>query len=150
VRGRGFHAGAPLRSAHGFSLIVVLFVIVVLAALGIFAVRIAETQQQSIDFGLLDARAQAAAASGIQYGANMALKGASCPASTTLALGATGLTGFTVTVTCSPSSHTVAGSTCPGFLCTSYALTAVAQYGTYGQPDFVQATEMLSVNNAPP
>jgi MSHA biogenesis protein MshP len=142
---------APGRRAQGFSLIVTIFVIVVLAALGAFAVRIAETQQQSVDFGLLDARAQAAAASGIQYGANMALKGGSCPlAPVAFPLAAAGLAGFTVTVTCSASTHMVSGSTCPGFVCTSYALTAVAEYGTYGQPDFVQATQSLSVNNAPP
>jgi MSHA biogenesis protein MshP len=136
----------------GFSLIVTLFVILVLAALGVFAVRIAETQQQSINFGLLNARAQAAAASGIQYGANQALLAMppSCPATTPLALAPTGLAGFSVTVTCSASTHMVAGSTCPGFVCTSYVLTAVAQYGTYGQPDFVQATQSLAVNNAPP
>ena len=127
-----------------------LFVILVLAALGLFAMRIAETQQQSVDFGLLEARAQAAAASGIQYGANQAQAG-SCPvAATTLNLTATGLPGFTVTVTCSASMHMVSGSSCPLLMCTSYALVSTAQYGTYGNPDFVQATQSLSVNNAPP
>jgi MSHA biogenesis protein MshP len=135
-----------VKPAQGFSLIVTLFVILVLAALGIFAVRIAETQQQSVSFGLLNARAQSAAASGIQYGANMALTGGSCPAApVTFPLTAVGLTGFTVTVTCGASMHTVKGTNYE-----SYALTAVAQYGTYGNPNFVQATQSLSVNNAPP
>lgn len=153
MRGTRFQRTAPARRAQGFSLIVTLFVIVVLAGLGLFAMRIAETQQQSVDFGLLEARAQAAAGSGIQYGANQALMALppSCPASTTLNLTATGLTGFTVTVTCNASTpHFVAGSSCPANNCTSYALTSTAQYGTYGKPDFVQATQSLSVNNAPP
>ena len=139
------------RDAHGFSLIVTLFVILVLAALGLFALRIAATQQQSVDFGLLEARAQAAAASGIQYGANRALQAPGiCAASKTLNLTAPGLQGFTVTVSCSASTHAVLGSPCPGNNCTSYALTAIAQRGVYGKPDFVQATQSLSVNNAPP
>jgi MSHA biogenesis protein MshP len=133
------------RGVQGFSLIVTLFVILVLAALGLFAVRIAETQQQSVDFGLLEARAQAAAASGIQYGANRALKAATCAATKTLNLTAKGLTGFSVTITCTATNHTVSGTNYQ-----SYALVATAQRGTYGNPDFVQATQSLSVNNAPP
>jgi MSHA biogenesis protein MshP len=136
---------APMRGMQGFSLIVTIFVIVVLAALGFFALQIAETQQQSVDYGLLNARAQSAAASGIQYGANRALKAGVCAASKTLNLTATGLTGFSVIVTCTTTTHTVSGTNYQ-----SYALNAVAQRGTYGNPDFVQATQSLSVNNAPP
>lgn len=138
-----------LRVSHsgmrGFSLIVTLFVILVLAALGVFAVRIGVTQQQTVDFALLNARAQAAAASGIEYGANQALKVGACLPSKTLNPSAPGLTGFSVTVTCRPSMHTVSGANY-----WSYVLTAVAQRGVYGTPDFVQATRTRSVNNAPP
>jgi Tfp pilus assembly protein PilX len=136
---------APRRVARGFSLLVTLFVILVLAALAAFAVRIGATQAQSEDFDLLNARAQAAAASGIEYGANQALRAASCVPSTTLNLGAAGLSGFSVTVTCSASMHTVSGMSYE-----SYLLTATAQHGLYGNPDFVQASETRSVNNAPP
>ncbi|MGH8221002.1 MAG: type II secretion system protein [Steroidobacteraceae bacterium] len=134
------------RRSRGFSLIVTVFVILVLAALGVFAVRIGVTQQQSVDFDLLNARAQAAAASGIEYGAYQALVALKCPPpSKTLHPTATGLTGFTVTVTCSPSMHTVSGASKE-----SYLLSAVAQRGVYGSPDFVQASATRSVNNAPP
>ena len=136
---------ATHRVARGFSLLVTLFVILVLAALAAFAMRIGATQGQSVDFGLLNARAQAAAASGIEYGANRALRAAICAPSTTLVLGAVGLKGFSVTVTCSASMHTVSGTSYEAYL-----LTATAQRGTYGSPDFVQASETRSVNNAPP
>jgi MSHA biogenesis protein MshP len=137
---------APRCAQCGFSIIVAIFVIVVLAALAAFAVRIAAMQQQTVDFGLLNARAQSAAASGIEYGANQALMAGSCPPPTaTPPLLAAGLAGFSVTVTCSPSMHTVSGATY-----WSYVLTAVAQHGAYGNPDFVQSTQTRSVNNAPP
>jgi len=133
------------RAARGFSLLVTLFVILVLAALATFAVRIGATQAQSVDFGLLNARARAAAASGIEYGTNRALHAASCAPSTTLNLTAVGLKGFSVTVTCTASTHMVSGTNYQAYL-----LTAAAQRGTYGSPDFVQASETRSVNNAPP
>lgn len=135
---------APRRTARGFSLLVTLFVVLVLAALAAFAVRIGATQTQSVDFGLLNARAQAAAASGIEYGANRALQAAICLPSKTVNLTATGLQGFSVTVTCSASMHTVSGKSYE-----SYLLTATAQRGLYGSPDFVQASETRSVNNVP-
>ena len=136
---------AARRAARGFSLLVTLFVILVLAALAAFAVRIGATQAQSVDFGLLNARARAAAASGIEYGANRALHAATCAPSTTLNLTAVGLKGFSVIVTCSASMHTVSGTSYEAYL-----LTATAQRGTYGSPDFVQASATRSVNNAPP
>jgi Tfp pilus assembly protein PilX len=133
------------RGARGFSLIVTIFVILVLAALGAFAVRIGITQQQTMNFSLLNARAQSAADSGIEYGANQALLGANCSASTVLNLAAPGLSGFTVTVTCSASAHNVAGT-----IYQAYALSATAQHGTYASSDFVQRTATRTVSNAPP
>jgi MSHA biogenesis protein MshP len=132
------------RSA-GFSLIVTIFVILVLAGLGAFAMRLGLTQQQTVNFSLLDARAQSAAASGIEYGANQALMGANCAPSTTLNPGAPGLAGFTITVTCSASTHNVAG-----MVYQAYLLSATAQHGTYGTSDFVQRTSTRTVTNAPP
>ncbi|HXY97934.1 MAG TPA: hypothetical protein VEH00_13295 [Steroidobacteraceae bacterium] len=132
------------RAARGFSLVVTLFVVLVLAALAAFALQIGVTQQQTVNFGLLNARAQAAADSGIQYGANQALVAASCPASTTLNPAAVGLPGFTLIVTCSASAHQIAANTYQ-----AYVLTSTAQYGAYGASDYVSRTSSLTVNNAP-
>lgn len=131
--------------ARGFSLLVTLFVILVLAVLATFAMRIGATQTRSADFGLLVARAQMAAASGIEYGANSALRAGNCLPSQTLNPQAAGLAGFSVTVTCTSSIHTISGTSYE-----SYLLTATAQHGLYGSPDFAQATETRSVTNAPP
>jgi MSHA biogenesis protein MshP len=139
----------PRRQAHpsgGFALIAAIFVLLILAALAAFAFRIGLTQQQSATGDLLMARAQAAADSGIEYGANRALKGGSCGASPPLALSAPGLTGFTVTVTCqpSPSLHRIGSQSYP-----AYILTATARSGTYGSPDFVSRTSTATVSSAP-
>jgi MSHA biogenesis protein MshP len=149
VSGAGRRSG-PVTAQHhararGFSLIVTLFVILVLAGLGAFALQVALTQQQTASFGLLNARAQAAANSGIEYGANQALLASSCPASTTLNLTAIGLAGFAVTVTCSASTHDIKGT-----LYQAYVLTATAQLGTYGTSGYVAGSATRTVTNAPP
>jgi Tfp pilus assembly protein PilX len=135
------------RTAQGFALIITIFVILVLAALGAFAMRIGLTQQQTASFSLLNARAQAAADSGIEFGANQSLLANNCPPTyPVLNIGAAGLAGFTVTVTCSLSGgHTVAGTAYQ-----SVVLTSTAQHGLYGSADFVQRSVTRSINNAPP
>jgi MSHA biogenesis protein MshP len=116
------------RSQRGFSLIAAVFLIVVLAALGTFAARIAMTQQQTVNLSVLEAQALAYANSGIEYGANRALKASICANSTTLTLGGT----FNVKVTCVVTSHVA--SPLPKL---SYALTSTATRGVYGRADFV-------------
>jgi len=146
-RRRPASARPGARGARGFSLIAAIFVILVLGALAAFAVRVGATQQQTADFALLNARAQAAADSGIEFGTNQALLHGSCPAAaTTLNLTAVGLKGFTVTVTCTVTNHQI------GALPTTYqayALTSVAQLGTYGTSGYVARTAARTVNNAP-
>jgi len=132
------------RTERGFSLVVAVFVILVLAALAAFAIRVGASQQYAASSDLLIARAQAAAASGIEYGANRALRAASCPASVALAPTAVGLKGFTVTVTCAVSAHQIGLN-----VYQAYALSATAQRGNYGTPDFVSRTVTRSVTNAP-
>lgn len=152
-RGSSAHrCGCPpagTRTIRGFALIAAIFVILVLAALAAFAVRIGATQQQTADFGMLNARAQAAADSGFEFGANQGLIHGSCPgaaAPTTLNLTAVGLKGFTVTVTCRPTNHQIgAGPTTYH----AYALTSVAQLGTYGTSGYVARTVVRTVTDAP-
>lgn len=117
-------------SQRGFSLIAAVFLIVVLAALGTFAARMAVTQQETVNLALLEAQAQAAANSGIEYGANQALRWSRCPLSKSLSLTATGISGFAVVVQCKLTVHAPSGKT-------SYALVSTASRGSYGRADFV-------------
>lgn len=145
--GRRPRVGSGARTARGFALIAAVFVMLVLAALAAFAVQIGATQQQTADFALLNARAQAAADSGIEFGTNQALVHGSCAASTTLDLTAVGLQGFTVTVTCTMTNHQIGAA--PPTAYHAYALTSVAQLGTYGTSGYVARTAVRTVSDAP-
>lgn len=125
-----------------------IFVLLVLTVLAAFAVRIGTTQQQSVAFDVLIARAQAAADSGIEYGANQALTASQCPVTPVVVTHtAASLNGFTVTVTCSgPSPHQVGVGPVTYY---AYTLQSTAQWGTYGSADYVARTVTRTVNNAP-
>ena len=60
----------------GFALVPALFLVVVLGALALVAVRVGAAQQHAVTMGLLQTRAMAAARSGIEWGAYQAIKGA--------------------------------------------------------------------------
>ena len=115
----------------GFALVSALFLIVVLALLTAVAVRISTAQQQTVSSALAEARALAAAETGIDWGAYSAING-NC-SGTTLNLTEAALAGYTVTVTC-----TATGFTEGGVPYQSYTIGASATFGTYGTPDFVQ------------
>jgi MSHA biogenesis protein MshP len=95
----------------GFALISAIFLVVVIAALGLFAVIISNTQQQSSVMDALGSRAYQAAKKGIEWGSYQISKGgASCPASSVLTMPAgTQLSAFTVTVECTPSPQYTEG-----------------------------------------
>jgi MSHA biogenesis protein MshP len=132
---------SPL-AARGFALIPALFLIVVLGALGLVAIRVGTGQQQTVTMALAQARALAAAQSGIEWGAYQTT-GGNCPASTTLNLTEASLNGFTVIVTCSATSF-VNGATTS----ISYVLNATATSGTYGQPGYVHRVISGTYTNA--
>lgn len=115
----------------GFSIIAAIFLIVVLAALGAFAVRIGAGQQQTVNLQLLSTRALAAANSGIDIGAFKALHDCNC-SNQTYAMTEAALAGFSVQVSCVGTKHSDAGRQV-----NVYQLESFAQLGTYGTPDYV-------------
>ena len=141
--GRGAGAG---RQA-GFSLVAAVFLIVVLAALGTFAVQVAMSQFRGENLQLLEARAQAAAEAGIEYGANVALGPGTCRANTSLPSNQAGLTGFVVKVACVRTSHQMGAGGASYYV---YALTSSASYGTYGSADYVVRKVTRNVTTAAP
>ena len=118
-----------MSSQRGFSLIGAIFLIVVLAALATFAVRIAVTQQETQNLSVMGVQAQAAAQSGFEYGANRALRYGQCQSSVALTPAGAGLKGYAVVVQCTATPHI------PGK--NSYALISTASRGVYGRADFV-------------
>jgi MSHA biogenesis protein MshP len=126
----------------GFTLVAALFLIVVLAALGIAIVEFSAVQRQTVNLALKQTQAYFAAKSGLEYAFaftetnyNQATPATAC-ANAPLTPGGNQLTGITITVTCSGNSqHTENGK-----VFTVYQYTSVATYGTYGQPDYVSRT----------
>jgi MSHA biogenesis protein MshP len=130
------------RTARGFALIPALFLIVVLSALAVVAIRVGTGQQQAVTMSLQQARALAAAQAGIEWGAYQTAA-ANCPASTTLTLSEASLTGFTVIVTCAATTFVNGVATS-----TSYVLKASATSGVYGQPGYVRRVMSGTYTNA--
>jgi MSHA biogenesis protein MshP len=110
---------------RGFALIAALFLLIVLGALGLYATRIATTQDAVSAVRLLEIRTQRAADLGIEW-ARARIAAGACPAGPTLiAIPSPIFSGTRVTVSC-----TNVGS---GF----YEVTSKASWSSYGRPDFV-------------
>lgn len=128
---------------------VALFVIIVLAGLGLFAMRVGNGQQQSVNLDLLGARADAAAAAGIEFGANQALRHANCAAAPPPLSLQGALNGFSVQVSCTANSYSVNPFGSGAMLYQVYAITATATLGVYGTPGYVSRQASKTVNNLP-
>jgi len=126
----------------GFSLVPALFLLVVLAALGIVAVRLTGVQQQTVVLAMQSARAYSAARAGVEWSAYQALVNGSC-ANSTIALTETGLAGFSVDTSCSSTTHAEGPNTVR-----VYAIDAFAWSGSYGTPDYVSRRIRSTVTDA--
>lgn len=126
------------RDSHfqrGFALVAALFLLVVLATLGAYAVRLNMSQQGSTDLDLAGARADAAVQTGIQYAADRVLTTGNCPAVLVLP------DGFNISLSCNNNETLVANSP----TVTVFLVTATASRGQYGSPDFVSRQRTVRV-----
>ena len=135
------------RSIRGFALVPALFLIVVLGALALVAVRVGTGQQHAVTMGLLQARALAAARAGVEWGAYRALAPAPnvplCASSTTLNLAEAALNGYTVVVSCNSTAFANGAATSH-----SYTIVSTATAGTYGQPMYVRRVFSTTLTDA--
>jgi MSHA biogenesis protein MshP len=115
----------------GVALVAAIFLLVVLAGLAVYAVRIGVMQTQIVTASLRAAQAFHAARSGINWAANRAATADWC-GSQTLNLTEGGTNGFTVNVQCTKTVHTEGGATL-----NVYVIDALAVSGLYGGPDYV-------------
>jgi MSHA biogenesis protein MshP len=125
--------------------------LVVIAALGTFAVTLSSTQQQSAALDVLGARAFQASRAGIEWGAYQVLPNSAVPGgfAATCRAGATSqvisplpntLAGFNVNVQCSATAHSEAAATV-----TVYQLTSTATRGTVATPVYVERQMMAII-----
>ena len=131
-----------MNAQRGFSLVSAVFLLVVLAALGVYAVRINTLQQQTVTAGLRAAQAFQAARTGVSWGAYRALSIGAC-ASGTLNLTEGATAGYRVTVQCSESTHIEGASTVR-----IYVFDVRAEAGAYGGPDYVSRRLQTKITDA--
>jgi MSHA biogenesis protein MshP len=135
-------SGAPSRQ-RGFSLVAAIFLLVVLAGLGAYAVRLNTLQQQGVTAALRGAQAFEAASTGAAWGASRSVTARAC-AGGTLDLTQGAAAGFSVSVDCSQSTHVEGTATVRVFV-----LNVHAAAGTYGGPDYVSRRLQTKVTDAP-
>jgi MSHA biogenesis protein MshP len=133
---------AAPRSGRGFALVAALFLLVVLATLGAYAVRLNMSQQGSADLDLAGARADAAVQTGIQYAATRVLTTGNCTGFPLVPAVALNLPhGFAVQLSCDDDETLVANAP----RVTVFLVTATATRGQYGTPDFVSRQRTVRI-----
>jgi MSHA biogenesis protein MshP len=137
---------------HGFSLVSAIFLLVVIAALGTFAVTLSTTQQQSAALDVLGSRAYQAARAGIEWGAYQVLPASAVSgfATTCRTTGAAGpqliaalpntLAGFAVNVQCGATSVVEGTNTV-----WVYNLTSTATQGAVATPNYVERAISVTI-----
>jgi MSHA biogenesis protein MshP len=130
----------------GFSLISAIFLLVVIAALGTFAVTLSTTQQQSSALDVLGSRAYQASRAGIEWSAYQAINGAiacgtfAAPVSTNVTLTGTTLQNFTVVVQCGSAAASEASATV-----TMYQIISTATQGAVATPNYVERQMSVTI-----
>lgn len=113
---------------RGFTLLTALFILVVLALLGVFMVTLSSVQSRSSLLAVQGARAYQAAQAGIEWGIAQSAVGV-CAASSTFVV-----EGFSVTVNCLASGVPIVEGAMSYRV---YDLSAQASLGSYGSQGFV-------------
>ena len=126
----------PIKSQSGFSLVATIFILVILAVLGGYMSVMSINLNQQTALSVQGVRAEFAAASGLNWGADYVIAHSSCPGSLPLAVkvdGESDLEGFDVAITgCSQTNHFEAGDSYSIF-----SLSVTAERGSYGDVDYV-------------
>lgn len=141
---KAIDAGCVQGRQRGFSLVSAIFLLVVIAALGAFAVTVSTAQQQSAALDVLGSRAYQASRAGVEWGAFQLIQSGvaggafatACqpgPTSAPVALAGT-LASFNVTVSCAATSHAEATTTLWVYRLSSLAATP----GQPGTADYVE------------
>jgi MSHA biogenesis protein MshP len=129
------------KQLRGFTLISAIFLVVVISALGLFAVTISTTQQQTSVMDFQGSRAYQAAKAGIEWGIYRVTKDSACP-TTSPTMPAGQLSGFTVTITCNVNAYTEGTDSF-----SVYQLTSTATTGTLGSANYVERQLQVAIKN---
>ena len=132
---------------RGFSAIVAVILIVLLALIGGYMATMTSVSSINTTVSAGTMQAWFAARSGIEWAVQQAVVAApgACPATPPINLTGGNTNGFTVTLTCSPSSFTESGIGTYNV----YALTSRATRGNPGEPAYVSRQVNVSITDAP-
>lgn len=134
-----------IKKQKGINLISAIFLVVIIAGIGIFMFNITNVQRQTSTFSIMSSRGLFAAESGVQWGIFAVLQTNDCsafPDTFNISDGVT--TQFSVTVTCLPSTHTENPDTY-----NVYSLVSTATSGSVGDPSYFSRVIRASVTDAP-
>lgn len=136
------------RSERGFSLVAAIFLLVIIAALGVFMLSVYTTQRATLNQDIQGVRAYHAAKAGVEWATFQVLSPentipvsapAACAAGTGAPVFAGALTGFVVSVTCALTTTTEGSNTIRVYELTSTAVyPAVLGVGALPGPDYVE------------
>jgi MSHA biogenesis protein MshP len=131
------------RGQQGFALMAAIFILLVLAVLGTVMVRLAAEQSASGVLVLQSARAYQAARGGLEWGNQRVLVAGSClnPYPGLV------LDGFTVSVSCQPDPGNPYNEGAADYHV--YQVTALAERGAFGTPDYVSRRLQARITDAP-
>lgn len=140
------HASIRGKHERGFALVAAIFIVVVLAMLGIMMVTIGGMQRATASVAVQGARAFYAARAGIEWGTFQAMPPTnSCVASSSFTLSVPGLNGLNVIVQCTSTQHRERNDTY-----NVYVINSTATSGSFGDADYVSRTLQVTVTNAQP
>ncbi|MDO9372201.1 MAG: pilus assembly PilX N-terminal domain-containing protein [Gammaproteobacteria bacterium] len=144
------------RCCSGFTLISAIFLLVVLAALGVYMVTISGVQQATTSHAVIAARTYYAAKSGLEWAINRAVNtpaGSAVPllspcTNSTSTFTDASLPDINITITCSYSRHREGGTPGGGNnIFNVLVLTSTAEYGAFGNPDYASRRLEATVSN---
>lgn len=141
------------RRCSGFTLVSAIFLLVVLAALGVYMVTISGVQQATTSHAVIAARTYYAAKSGLAWAINRAVNTQVVDNTLPLACINTTFTdpslpNITITITCSYSRHREGNTPGGGNNRFNVAvITSTAEYGAFGSPDYARRRLEATVSN---
>ncbi|WP_319524565.1 hypothetical protein [uncultured Desulfosarcina sp.] len=130
-----------LDSRQGFSIVTAIFILLVLAVLGVFMITLSVVQSRTSLWALQGARAYHAARSGLEWGGYQAVVNSACNTSSTLTVN-----DFTVTLGCQAEGPFTEG----GQSYLVYRLTSLAEWDSYGSDMYVSRQLSSRVTGAVP
>lgn len=140
----------PRARCAGMALVSAIFLIVVLAGLGISLMNLSNVEQDTASKTNLAAKVYYGSKAGLDWGIQQAIAAGACAASTNFNLTQGSLNGVALTVTCTSAAQGASNCGLTGTsTCNTYYLTSRATLGTLGTLAYAERRMEATVSNIP-